>query len=170
MDDFEDDFRQGLNAHRDAERARREIFELFSQLSSAVKNITSGIVVVEPAVTTLATSVLGPMFGSSKTIYAKSSSDPVNELRAIRRDGRGERSESICSVKIDQYGYPVDVSTRDDFSKAFDRASLVLALGRVLRDPEVAGRIARIAGLDTSNDDPANGLESPEGDPTDTTG
>lgn len=151
MSDFEDALRKGLEAHRSAKQAKKEIFQTFEELSSAVGALTGQRVVVE-ASRVEKVSIIYPLVSAVQ----RTQEYVANQLReeempdglfASRVGGEHSKRAQLCKLNISPHGYPVEITIAGRFLHASDRDQLRGALAQILEHPDVAGKIARVAEL-----------------------
>lgn len=157
MSDFEDALDHGFEAHRDAVRAKNEIFETFNELSEAVSNRTAQRVRVQASrvekrtVKTLA-ALAGSLVSHEQTdreVVTNQLPDDTapDGLFAIPVGAEHGKRAQLCGIKLDPRGYPVEVTFEGNFQVATDYAALKAILVRLLKHPDVAGKIQQVSNL-----------------------
>ena len=161
MSQFDDALTEGFEAHRNATRARNEIQETIAELSAAVSRSTQQRVFVEAARVQKTTMLAGLASMMERTVEVISNQLPEPEipdaLFAVRRGAEHGKRAQLCRLKIGEHGFPVEITVAGQFMHAGDRDALTASLARLLRHPDVAGKIARVAEL--------RGEEPPDGQP-----
>ncbi|HEU4408754.1 MAG TPA: hypothetical protein VFS43_26065 [Polyangiaceae bacterium] len=136
--DFKAALQRGLSAHDDATRAEREVDEVLDELSRQLTEVVGSNVSVRRGSVSRATPDLSWVIGAAGAFT------PKEKYPALVAQGpRGE--VPLCEFELARSGYPVNVAFGDQQYFPDDRASLEMALARMLEDPVVAGRIRQLA-------------------------
>ena len=119
MSQFDDALKDGLEAHEDATRARKEIHQTFSELSAAVRRQTNDrvFVIAGRVDRNHALADLAAMFQRGAAFVADQLPDPEepDALFAVRRGGdRGARAQT-CRLSLGLHGYPVEITIAGSF-------------------------------------------------------
>lgn len=151
MSKFRDALQRGREAHEDAERAKQEIRKLLEIVISDVRESTDGRVNLVYGQLTRRVSKRSKNkdpFGASLFDIPSWTDYEYEEVKyhALYIDATKDRKiEELCTVRMDQRGYPVTIEHPGHSNAATDRESLEDALVDLLEDPNIAGKIARAA-------------------------
>lgn len=147
---FEDAFRNGIAAFEDAERAIREIVEVFSGFAGDVSRASGGKVEV--------------MRGGKKEVisgflqvinFGAPAAPPALEPHtcliacAILPQGAPSNDSKylLAEYALSPAGYPVTLAYSDESIQCLDRQSLGRALERMLKHPDTGGKLLRLMRL-----------------------
>jgi hypothetical protein len=155
MSKFEDAFKRGQDAYRDAVRAKAEINAVFAQLSTDIQAATNNHVAIrfgtldrlKKVPNTIVNAVLGVLPESEK----------YDALIAERIGGSWSDRAELCSVKLSPNGWPVELTFPGQYLTASDRASLETSLETLISHPDIAAKIAQVLATKVTAPPPAEG-------------
>lgn len=140
MADYRSAIQAGLDAYNDAERARREITEVFEEFAKGVQDASKGHIGIQRSkrTTPFATAqAIKRTFGPSVSL--------VEEPLVLVAAGRDKQdSEILCEYSLGERGYPVKLIYGRRNVSCHDRESLEQELQELLAHPETGGKLGRL--------------------------
>lgn len=137
MTNFASALKKGIDAHRDAARARAEIAAVFAALADQIRSMGLGITVTHERCSR-------PTPGQRRTIIDQVTgvlpeTEGYDALVVHRVDNMGWRGE-LCEVEFAPLGYPVTLRYPHHQVRCIARPDLELELQRLLETPH-AGEV-----------------------------
>lgn len=155
MPDFASAFNEGLQAAETADRARREIADVFSELSRQMDAATRGTIAIargECEIPVTTARLLTNPWEPRKTYWAILAWNPM-----VAKCPKKE----IARWSQDAAGYPCKITCRKWERTCEDREALENSLAELLRDPVVGEKLYALTRLEPSSE--ATGQEEEHG-------
>jgi hypothetical protein len=166
MTDFAKSLKKGLDAHKQAAAARAEVNAVIANFADQVSAAMGGAVEIKLRESSkrdpddrgplLPAALAAPRYVSYLALFAIPKGEP-----------QGGSREEMCEVSFASMTYPVTLKYADARETSYDRASLELALAKLLEHPKTGKRIMAAAGApvsaatETSAQKPADAPKKP---------
>ncbi len=159
MIDYKVAFREGQNAAKETENARKEIDSVFDKLNSEIAEASGGKIIIErrhlldPEPSLQAISIITEI---ARTIFphlAIAASNPTIHESPVKE---------LARWSIDRKGYPCRISWDGQEHFCEDKEALEEALADLLREPSVGQKLYALMHLEAPKEE-TNGSADPEG-------
>lgn len=157
MADYLKAFQTGLEAFNDAERARREIADVFEDFANAIREASNGRVAVEQrkAREFIATRAIEATMQRAQGALLPDAlgSEPEESFVLVATGRRGPEPARLTEYSLGERGYPVKLRYGRINARCYDRESLEQELQKLLEHPDTGGKLRRLMTDDVSQPD-----------------
>jgi hypothetical protein len=148
MADYLKSFQAGLEAHNDAERARKEIADVFREFAKAVHDASDGHVAVElpKAREIMATRAIESAMHRVQDALVPDplGSKPEESFVLVAKGRTGQEQALLSEYTLGERGYPVTLRYGRTNVRCYDREGLEQELQKLLEHPDTGGKLRRL--------------------------